>query len=1245
MLRDRAQAFNTLHCPAGTFAKTEDDACTVCPMGEYQDQSRQGRCKKCPAGTYTRQEGSKSVQECVPVCGYGTYSPSGLVPCLECPRNSHTGPPPADGFKECRACPPDTYTHAQAASDIAMCRAKCAPGTYSATGLEPCFACPRNFFQPIEGANTCFECPTGNMTESEGATTPDQCVPVACTEDTCEHGGLCQMLGHRPKCYCPAGFSGARCELDVDECLSTPCHNGAVCVDQPQGYRCQCERGYSGINCQIEESDCKEETCPARAMCMDTPGVGNFECLCREGYTGPNCNVTVDPCKEKGNPCDNSARCVALQQGRFRCECPPGWEGALCDVNSDDCAEQPCLLGAECTDLVNDFQCDCPTGGVLRRESGASARLTCCAGGPCAHGLCVDRFFVHQCVCDPGWTGPSCDVNIDDCVTRPCAEGSTCVDDVDGFSCSCAPGYTGKRCQHTIDDCASQPCQNGGTCDDQLDGFKCVCRPGFVGLQCEAEIDECTSSPCSPQGTERCVDRDNTFECECRMGYSGKLCQTNKNECSSSPCMNGAVCTDGLDDFTCSCKPGWTGKRCEMDVGSCESFPCLNEAKCIDLFQGFFCACPSGTDGDRCEVTPERCVGSPCMNGGFCRDYGSGLNCSCPADYLGVGCQHELDACEAGVCQNGATCLDEGAGYKCVCPAGYTGVNCETDIPDCAPSSCPTGATCVDLVNDHYCRCPFNLTGEDCRKSITVDYDLYFNDDSKSSSASLYAPFEMRSASSMSLGLWVQFSSRLDIGTFFTLYNVSSLHVPSDRKVLVQMRSVGVLVNLFEDEDAVFLDFNKQIPVNDRQWHHVVLSWETSGNVQLVTDLVVIGKRTGYGVNKTLPEFGYVTLGAPLAEDGTQVAKAGFKGKLARVNMWSRRLDIRTEIPKQVESCRKAPVLYDGLLLRWSGYNQLLGTVEREGPSTCGELVCAPGYTGDCTSRARDKTPPRVDFCPGDLWVQAGNGSTAVRWDKPRFSDDDKLMSVKEIRDYAPGQLFPWGSHDIVYIARDDAENSALCSFRIHVLKEICPTPEDPNGGYQECSTWGPNGRFRYCKIRCDPGLQFSQPIPDFYVCGPEGFWRPNDQPNTALIYPSCAPAEQAQRVVKIKMNFPSSVFCNNAGKNVLGQAHPRGDECDGLNVNVNCGQRSRVRRQASDNDGLYEVEISFPAQNGPVTNPDTNQATDVQKLIERIILEKGEFDVQSQLPNVVPDPSSLELDSEYFCEQGKVVVGDQCGE
>ena len=60
---------------------------------------------------------------------------------------------------------------------------------------------------------------------------------------------------------------------------------------------------------------------------------------------------------------------------------------------------------------------------------------------------------------------------------------------------------------------------------------------------------------------------------------------------------------------------------------------------------------------------------------------------------------------------------------------------------------------------------------------------------------------------------------------------------------------------------------------------------------------------------------GYVTLGAPLAEDGSQMAKAGFKGKLARVNMWSRMLDIRSEIPKQVREQRRQPETQGG----WNG--------------------------------------------------------------------------------------------------------------------------------------------------------------------------------------------------------------------------------------------------------------------------------------------------------------------------------------
>jgi GCC2 and GCC3. len=66
--------------------------------------------------------GSKSIADCVPVCGYGTYSPTGLVPCLECPRNSYTGEPPTDGFKDCQACPANTFTYQPAAGGKEHCR-------------------------------------------------------------------------------------------------------------------------------------------------------------------------------------------------------------------------------------------------------------------------------------------------------------------------------------------------------------------------------------------------------------------------------------------------------------------------------------------------------------------------------------------------------------------------------------------------------------------------------------------------------------------------------------------------------------------------------------------------------------------------------------------------------------------------------------------------------------------------------------------------------------------------------------------------------------------------------------------------------------------------------------------------------------------------------------------------------------------------------------------------------------------
>jgi len=57
-------------------------------------------------------------------------------------------------------------------------------------------------------------------------------------------------------------------------------------------------------------------------------------------------------------------------------------------------------------------------------------------------GRCVDARGGYRCVCSPGYTGPQCDVDADDCATLrgPCLNGGRCVD---GRSSSNFPGFPG----------------------------------------------------------------------------------------------------------------------------------------------------------------------------------------------------------------------------------------------------------------------------------------------------------------------------------------------------------------------------------------------------------------------------------------------------------------------------------------------------------------------------------------------------------------------------------------------------------------------------------------------------------------------------------------------------------------------------------------------------------------------------------------------------------------------------------
>jgi len=140
------------------------------------------------------------------------------------------------------------------------------------------------------------------------------------------------------------------------------------------------------------------------------------------------------------------------------------------------------------------------------------------------------------------------------------------VDGVNSFTCDCAAGFSGDTCDINVDDCASLPCRNKGVCVDGVDSFTCECADGFAGAICQTNINECNPDPCKNGAT--CVDGVNSFTCDCPAGYTGNTCNVNIDECSTRPCQNDGTCIDGIDSFTCECADGFSGDVCGIETSA-----------------------------------------------------------------------------------------------------------------------------------------------------------------------------------------------------------------------------------------------------------------------------------------------------------------------------------------------------------------------------------------------------------------------------------------------------------------------------------------------------------------------------------------------------------------------------------------------------------------------------------------------------------------------------------------------------
>ena len=83
------------------------------------------------------------------------------------------------------------------------------------------------------------------------------------------------------------------------------------------------------------------------------------------------------------------------------------------------------------------------------------------------------------------------------CKSRPCANDGKCTSmGAFDFTCQCAVGYTGSTCDMDIDDCVSVTCPTNSMCmDGGVNKFECKCLPGFEEVNGSCVMALQTESP------------------------------------------------------------------------------------------------------------------------------------------------------------------------------------------------------------------------------------------------------------------------------------------------------------------------------------------------------------------------------------------------------------------------------------------------------------------------------------------------------------------------------------------------------------------------------------------------------------------------------------------------------------------------------------------------------------------------------------------------------------------------------
>ncbi|XP_072314983.1 nephronectin-like [Eucyclogobius newberryi] len=178
----------------------------------------------------------------------------------------------------------------------------------------------------------------------------------------------------------------------------------------------------------------------------------------------------------------------------------------------------------------------------------------------CKRGECVSP---GQCRCEPGFTGKTCNQDLNECGLKPRPCKHRCMNTLGSYKCYCSDGY---RLQ------PDGSCRNARTCFHANCQYGCEVMKGRVRCTCPSpglrlgpdqrtcvDVNECLALPGVCPHRRKCINTFGSFVCKCHFGFRLSY-------------VNGRYsCIDKDSRSFCALNP--EAPKCKCKDGNCKDVP------------------------------------------------------------------------------------------------------------------------------------------------------------------------------------------------------------------------------------------------------------------------------------------------------------------------------------------------------------------------------------------------------------------------------------------------------------------------------------------------------------------------------------------------------------------------------------------------------------------------------------------------------------------------------------------------